>query len=392
MVKKPQLHIPQDEAELTAEWFSNALGKSALSDGSTAKVTSVERTVIGVGVGFLGELHRCDLTWDNSDASPTSVIAKIPSKNLVNRSSGEGLMAYEREIITYRDLHGDLGVRMPEHYHSEMDADPAPWIDKPLLRLFDVLPVGGVNWVVKQFLKLSGKSRRRYLLIMEHIGDAASPTQIEGGSIADVLQALEVLAGFHAHNWMSDRPAEISPRIWPINRVPKVWQAGYLRCRDEFVAEYGTLLGDDVIARLDQVQKDLPELLGPLGDAPWTLLHGDYRLDNLLYREDGEIVVLDFQLLALGRPGWDVGYFITTALTPDHRDEEQTMLRHYHDALKAAGIHDYSYDQLIADVEATKLLLAHRFVGASDTLETQIEGHDSTFVEVVLERIIGWIR
>ena len=53
---------------------------------------------------------------------------------------------------------------------------------------------------------------------------------------------------------------------------------------------------------------------------------------------------------------------------------------------------EYSYDQLVADVEATKLVLAHRMVGASDLFDTQMEGHDSSFVDLMVERVLGWIR
>lgn len=388
MAKKEQEHIPQEGHELTADWFSDILGRTR-----NATVTSVDRSIIGAGIGFLGELHRCQLSWDRADEElPGSVIVKIPSKTLANRSVGEGLMAYEREIIAYRDLGDQLGVRMPEHYHSNLDPDPAPWLDTPIRVLFERLPIGGVNWVILQFLKLSGKSKRRYLLVMEDIADARSPTQVAGGSLADALQALEVLAGFHAHNWQSSKPAEASPRIWPLSRVPKVWQASYVRCRDEFISQFGEMLGPDVIKRLDQVQIELPAMLEVLGSDPWTLLHGDYRLDNLMYRPDGELVVLDYQLLGLGRPGWDVAYFITTALTADHRDEEGQMLRHYHDALVAKGVSSYSYDDLVADTEATKLLLAHRMVGSIDTLDTRMDGHDTSFVDLLVERVVGWIR
>ena len=30
--------------------------------------------------------------------------------------------------------------------------------------------------------------------------------------------------------------------------------------------------------------------------------------------------------ISLGRPGWEVAYFITTALEPHHRAEEEMML------------------------------------------------------------------
>ena len=147
-----------------------------------------------------------------------------------------------------------------------------------------------------------------------------------------------------------------------------------------------------MVARLDKVQEDLPFIIEPLGAEPWSLLHGDFRLDNLLYRPDGSMVVLDYQLLGYGRPGWDVAYFITTALSPDHRRQEEHLLRHYHDALTRAGIHEYSWEQLVADSHSTKMLLAHRFVGSFDSIDTDMADHPDSFMDVLATRVMGWIE
>ena len=203
MAKRELQHIPQSAPELTPQWFTEALG-----DSTGATVTEVVHSNVGVGIGFLGELHRCQLEWDRDDERlPGSVIVKIPSTTPENRSLGEGLLAYEREIIAYRDLGDDLGVRMPRHYFSALDPDPAPWLDTPVTWLLERLPLGGVNWLVLRILWLASKSKRRYVLVMEDIADARPPSQVLGGSVADGLQALDVLARFHAHNWMSPKPA-----------------------------------------------------------------------------------------------------------------------------------------------------------------------------------------
>ena len=124
-----------------------------------------------------------------------------------------------------------------------------------------------------------------------------------------------------------------------MGHVPKVVQASYRRNRDAFVERFGALIGDAMVAKMDEVQERLPELCSQLERDPWTLCHGDYRLDNLMFRSDGRTTVLDWQGLAWGRPGWEVAYFITTALEPNHRDEEQMMLARYHDTLVAAGFY-----------------------------------------------------
>ena len=399
--------IPQRPEELTAEWFnvwfsesfSESLTESLTeSSGTAARVTEVRTEEIGVDVGFMGEVHRCHLTWDrtadgteNDPALPRSVIVKVPTQVPENFAAGDALRSYEREIAVYQELRSTLGVPMPGYFHGAMDPDPAPWMQRPLFFLFDHLPVRGINWVISQFLKLSAKSTRRYVLVIEDIADARPPTQQLGGSLDDARTALEVLARFHAANWMRSDVAESYPHIWSVDTVPKVGQASYLRNRSEFVERFGPGLADGMLDRLDAIQERIPELCTELGAEPWTLLHGDYRLDNVLFRPNGDTVVLDFQGMATGRPAVDVAYFITTALTAEHREEEARLLQTYHDALVAAGVTTYSFDDLVRDSDLAKELLAHRIVGSADVLDTTVAGDGDSLLDLIQLRVLDWL-
>lgn len=381
-------HIPQRVEELTPEWFSETLGPNH----GGARVVSVDATEIGAGIGFVGELQRCRLVWDETaDHLPASVVVKVPTANPTNRALGEGLGGYQREIDVYSRLADQLGLPMPAFHHGVCDPDPAPWVGTASLWLFEKLPIGGVQWLTDRFLKLAEKSKRRYLLVIEDIADARPPSQVAGGTLDDAAVALEALAHFHARNWMTGVGNQVD-NIWPIDRAPKVFQAGYRRNRALFVERFGSLVGDEMIARMDEVQERLPEMTASLTRAPYTLLHGDYRLDNILFRPDGQIVVLDYQLMGIGRPGSDVAYFITTALTPEHRGAEAELLRRYHETLVAAGVDDYSHDDLMADVTVTKELLAHRMIGTGEVLDTALANGDDSFMDVMVKRVIGWVE
>ncbi|MCH2616663.1 MAG: ecdysteroid 22-kinase family protein [Acidimicrobiales bacterium] len=389
MAKKKARFIPQEGSEFTADWFTDLF-----QEQYGAAVLDVSREVIGTGVGFVGEIHRCFLSWDATRGDlPTSVIVKVPSKLPLNRSLGEGLQLYEREVIAYEKLSSNMGLPMPNVLYSAMDDDPTPWLDSVINFLFSRLPLGGVSWLTVKFLELASKNPRlrRYVLVLEDIADARPPSQVEGGSLDDALISLATLAKFHAHHWMNEESIAVSDRIWALNRLPKVSQASYARNREEFIGRFGELVGDEKMRVIDDTQDRLEDLLAPLAQDPWTLLHGDYRLDNIMFRPNGEIVVIDYQLLSKGRPGWDVAYFITTALSADYKSEEETMLKHYHETLLRAGITNYSFEELVDDVELTKLLLAHRLVGSRDAFDTELQNSDETFVDVVVKRVVGWI-
>ena len=67
------------------------------------------------------------------------------------------------------------------------------------------------------------------------------------------------------------------------------------------------------------------------------------------------------------------------------------MLRRYHQVLVEEGVRGYSYEDLIEDVTATKAVLAHRMVAGDDLLDTGMEDGDPDFVDVLVQRVAGWV-
>ena len=76
--------------------------------------------------------------------------------------------------------------------------------------------------------------------------------------------------------------------------------------------------------------------------AIFSVIHGDYRLDNILFmtRANGLLVgVVDFQTAAVGCPLLDVAYFIGAGLVPDvRRSVEEGLVRDYLTELEAFSI------------------------------------------------------
>ena len=91
----------------------------------------------------------------------------------------------------------------------------------------------------------------------------------------------------------------------------------------------------------DALAAEYAAVLRRLGEPPRTLLHGDYRPDNmrcrqLAQREAAELVVYDWQFAAAGRGGYDLAYFLALSLPAEaRRRDEARLLAEYCIAFRA---------------------------------------------------------
>ena len=110
---------------------------------------------------------------------------------------------------------------------------------------------------------------------------------------------------------------------------------------------------------LDAVPAKIPAWLLASPER-FALLHGDYRLDNLMLAPDGSVTVVDWQTLAVGLPARDLAYWITTSVEPEvRRTVEHQAISTYHEKLAVPGYdlatceEDYRLGQLHVPLIAT---------------------------------------
>ena len=123
-------------------------------------------------------------------------------------------------------------------------------------------------------------------------------------------------------------------------------------------------------------------------EAPRTVTHGDYRLDNMLFgtAEGGyPLAVVDWQTPGRGAALSDASYFLGAGLLPDdRRAHEVDLLRRYHEQLQAGGVHDFSWDACWDGYRRFRVLRLHHVGGRVDgrwferTRHRDVLGHDRT--------------
>ncbi len=292
--------------ELTPAWLSAALG---------ARVDAVVASP--VGTGQIGTCFRLGLTGD--PALPATVLAKLPAADPAARA----LLAnpYRTEVRFYREILPTVAVRAPRLHHAEI-ADE-----------------GG-----------------DFVLLLEDLAPAVQGDQVAGCRPEQVEDAVVNLAGLHGPRWCD--PSLLDVDGLALNGPE---DAGLLAelfgpAVELFVAHLAGLLTDADVATV----RALPEVIEAwaLGRSErFGLVHGDYRLDNLLFPPEGRgVVAVDWQTLSLALPARDLAYVVATSLDPDdRRRHEDALVAAYHRALAGHGVTSYSPDQCWDDYRFAQL-------------------------------------
>lgn len=117
-------------------------------------------------------------------------------------------------------------------------------------------------------------------------------------------RVIEVLAALHQVDPDAVGLGDLGRKEAYIPRQLKRWRTQWEKTKTRELPAM-----DDVYAGL---QKQMPEQVGS------AIVHGDYRLGNMLVTEAGEIAaVLDWELCTLGDPLADVGYLLNNWAQPD---------------------------------------------------------------------------
>jgi hypothetical protein len=184
-----------------------------------------------------------------------------------------------------------------------------------------------------------------YALLLADQSPAAQGDQIGGCGPADASLAARAIAGLHGPTWCDPSWRDFHGLAFTLPDEAAIRGLGDIAkmSADLTLARLG--------AELDPIDREtLTAAMGSVTDwllaepDRFALLHGDYRLDNLLFDVDHTAVsVVDWQTLGVGLPARDLAYFTGTSLDPELRAQvEQGLVEEYRAALATHGVTDYS--------------------------------------------------
>lgn len=305
--------MPGSLSELTPEWLTDALRVS--TSLGAARVTSADAMLIGGGYGLMSQVARLSLSYDvHVSGAPATLIVKLPPADAGSRSVGVDLGFFENEARFYEVLAERTAIKAPRCYFTRYE------------------PSDGA-----------------FLTLLEDLSGARLGDISQGCSHDEAVAAMRALAGLHASWWnspeLTDLPWLKSRREWVnavLNLIDEAWP--------EFVSRFGGGLGEGQLRVLASVHGILRRAPHALSGRQSTLLHGDYKLDNMFFDSNGDVTVFDWGVAMTGPAAFDVASFLGLDLEPpDRRHREGDLIHVYVDALAASGVHDYGFDACVAD-------------------------------------------
>jgi Ecdysteroid kinase-like family len=319
--------FPIQPSELTATWLTEQLQNAGVLDG--AVVTDVSLTPIGEGVGMLGVLTRVELTYDRvAPRAPTSVVAKFATTNEANRAVAMHFRVYEREA--------------------------------------------------------------RFLRVMEDLSGYEMGDQVQGCTAALARTVLDAVAPVHARFWgaVDDPIVGFVPRVDGDTQIAGIsggCEAGWGPC----VERFGAVIDDGIKAEGHRFVPAVPELHRMMGRRDQTVIHGDMRLDNLMFgRRDQQrpLVLLDWQGILVSSGAQDLAYLLTQNVTIDERRaHESEVVEHYHRRLVEHGVTGYQLEKLWDDYRLATLYMFAYAVVIAGTLDPSNE-RGARFMEQLIHR------
>ncbi len=338
---------------ITTAWLNENLAQDVLNGGV---ITALTTDNIGEGTGIFGEIVRLNLTVEGGSGAPASMVAKMPCTEPANLAIAMALGLYERELNMFDDVVEQSPITVPRRYFSDQNDD------------------GG------------------FLLLIEDLSDRYDVgDQVVGATLAQAEGVVDVLAAFHAHWWKSPKlddfawlPRQDAPMY--LAAVPPIYRAGLPVLQENWADRVPAAAIDLAV----ELEPRFEEMLMRIATGPETLIHTDTRLDNIFFAKDGSgsIALIDFQLALRGRGVADLAYMIGNSVPHEiARDNWESLLRRWHEAIVASGVTDYSFDDALQHYREAVL---YYFSGPMSLVGTFDSGNDrgAAMVEAYTVRLL----
>jgi Ecdysteroid kinase-like family len=288
--------------QVDADWLTTVLGQAGIA--GTVRSVTAER----VGTGQMGSCFRLHVGYADGEG-PTRLIVKLPAAEPDSRAAG--MLGYRCETSFYRELADRISTRIPRCFFTAFD-----------------------------------ESTNGFTLVLEDLAPAEPGDQIAGCTVDQALAAAVNVAGLHAATWNDPSIRELAWLIPDLTAMPEFTAEFLGNATDQFLERYPVEPSTASVLRRF-TERFVTWATGR--PEPYSLVHSDYRLDNLLFAAaaaDDPVIAVDWQVVTVGSPLRDVAFLLATGLSPDDRRAgERGIVDAYHRRLVQLGVTDYDTER-----------------------------------------------
>jgi aminoglycoside/choline kinase family phosphotransferase len=258
---------------------------------------------------MMSGLELLELTYEAGEGPPL-VVLKMPARNEANRAVADAFHLYEREVYFYRDLAARSAARTPTIYYADIDGSD-------------------------------------FVLLVEDLSRYRLGDQVEGCSLEDARLGMVWLGKHHASFWddVADPALAFMPDVWP-SYSSEALQQGCAYGWDLMVEAFEDELPDHIRSLKERYLAAAPRLFEWMATPPITVIHGDFRMDNLFFGtgDDQEpLIAIDWQGCLRGRAAQDIGYFMSGSIPIEvRRAHERELIGLWHQHLVENGVTGFS--------------------------------------------------
>jgi hypothetical protein len=290
--------FPRGPTDVTRTWLSTVVG-----------VEIVDVDVAAIGTGQTGATYRIAATYASSHRNlPETFVIKLPAQDDTVRD--RVTLGYRSEVAFYARVAHKTAVPTPKCFYCGISEDGAD-----------------------------------FALLLADMAPAEQGDQMAGCTPQQARLAVSALAGLHGPTWCDPKwlgLAEVAmPKPGDLSAAKGLGDIARISAEitlDKLGAQLSRTDRETLMAAMNLVT---PWLLAEPGR--YALMHGDYRLDNMLFdRDAGRITIVDWQTMGIGLPARDLSYFAATSLVPETRGAiEKQLVGDYHRSLLTYGVADY---------------------------------------------------
>ncbi len=299
-------------AAITVEWMQAALTAGGKFDAPRIEAIKVE--ALDAATNALGRLARCRLSvGDDSFPLPGTVIVKLPVDDPKVMKFAKWVLLHKREYDYYRHLAGDSPMRSPVLYYGAFDA-----------------------------------RSHRFVLVLEDLHPMEVIPQRVGVDGERLHRAIRGIARMHGHFWNAVDAPHLKYLYRNLNpKCARLVQTVYLLGVPTVIRLFDDLYSPGMRKFTEALGTRILAHHADLSTGPMTLVHGDYRSENMFFDSEAEdgFAVIDWQVSGSGCGLYDVSYFMSTSVSIDTRRRvEREVLEEYHDIVCRLGVKNYTFE------------------------------------------------